>query len=45
MEAQARGGQTDTVVANISAVSLRYGASLALDAKQDWPTGITKKAE
>ena len=32
MEAQARGGQTDTVVANISAVSLRYGASLALDA-------------
>ena len=32
MEAQARGGQTDTVVANISAVSLRYGATLALDA-------------
>ena len=32
MEAQARGCQTDTVVANISAVSLRYGATLALDA-------------
>ena len=32
MEAKARGGQTDTVVANISAVSLRYGATLALDA-------------
>ena len=32
MEAKARGGQTDTVVANISAVSLRYGTTLALDA-------------
>ncbi len=31
MEAKARGGQTDTVVANISAVSLRYGTTLALD--------------